>query len=359
MRVLLTGAGGFVGAHMLAHLMKNTNWEVVIIDSFRHHGKTDRLRDLLDTHPEYKERMTVLAHDLTVPISDTLDHSIGHIDYVLSIASESHVDRSISDPRPFIENNVSLMLTLLEWLRTRPEIKKFIQISTDEVYGPTEDGYVPCKEKKVCVDGNPKNHKHLQPIDHAEGEPHRPSNPYSASKSAQEQICYSYWRTYNLPIVITNTMNMYGELQDTEKFVPKIIKAIIEDKPINVHVSPEGVPGSRYYLHARNQCDALLFLLNNHTPTRYPARDMDRFNVVSEDEIDNMQMVEIISGFMFKKANVVKQNFHESRPGHDLRYGLDGTKLKELGWTPPISFHDSLKSTVEWYLREENKGWLV
>lgn len=352
MRVLLTGAGGFVGAHMLAHLMKNTDWEVVVIDSFRHHGKTDRIRDLLESHPEYKERMTIIAHDLTVPISEQLDDTIGHIDYVLSIASESHVDRSISHPRPFIENNVSLMLTLLEWLRFRngyedengkyiawsePEIKKLIHISTDEVYGPAYDR------------------------DHKEGEPHRPSNPYSASKSAQEQICYSYWRTYNLPIIITNTMNMYGSLQDTEKFVPKIIKSITTDTPITVHVSPEGTPGSRYYLHARNQCDALLYLLNNHTPTIYDKQsndeqDIDRFNVASNDEINNIEMVETIEKLLGKEAQKELVDFHSSRPGHDLRYGLDNTKLTEHGWKAPVPFDESLKSTVEWYL--EHPEWL-
>lgn len=334
MRVLLTGAGGFVGAHMLAHLMKNTDWHVVIIDSFRHHGKTDRIRDLLETYPHYRERMTVISHDLTVPISEQLDDTIGHIDYVLSIASESHVDRSISHPRPFIENNVGLILTLLEWLRTRPEIKKFVHISTDEVYGPA--------------------YEH----DHKEGEPHRPSNPYSASKSAQEQICYSYWRTYNLPIIITNTMNMIGQLQDTEKFVPKIIKATQEDGEINVHVSPEGIPGSRYYLHARNQCDALLYLLNNRNPTLYPAQDIDRFNIVSDIEVDNLRMVELVSDIIGKKPRIKLQNFHESRPGHDLRYGLDGNKMKELGWTPPVRFEEGLKTTVEWYLEDKNRSWL-
>lgn len=332
-RVLLTGVGGFVGAHMLAHLMKETDWHVVCIDSFRHKGKTDRVADLLKTYPEYRERMTVVTHDLLAPISEQMDRRIGDIDYVLSIASESHVDRSITEPRPFIENNIALMLTLLEWLRTRPDVKKFIQISTDEVYGPAYDE------------------------DHPEGDPHRPSNPYAASKAAQEDICYSYWRTYNLPIVITNTMNMIGQLQDTEKFVPLIIKNILEDTVTNVHVSPEGEPGSRYYLHARNQCDALLFLLQNHEPTRYPAEDMDRFNVVSDVEVDNLQMVKLVAEIIGKPAAIELQNFHESRPGHDLRYGLTGDKMKALGWEPPISFEEGLETTVKWY--EENPEWLL
>lgn len=151
---------------------------------------------------------------------------------------------------------------------------------------------------------------------------------------------------------------MIGQLQDTEKFVPKIIKAIQEDSEITVHVSPEGEPGSRYYLHARNQCDALLFLLKNHTPTLYPAKDIDRFNVVSDVEVDNIRMVELVSEIVGKTPKMKLVNFHESRPGHDLRYGLDGGKMKEIGWTPPVSFEDGLRTTVEWYLDDKNKSWL-
>jgi len=119
-RVLLTGAGGFVGHHTLEHLLVNTDWEIVCLDSFRHRGKTDRIREVLDgVSPEARERVDVLAHDLRVPISDQLDWRIGAIDYVISMASDSHVDRSCTEPRPFIESNVALVLTLLEWLRGR------------------------------------------------------------------------------------------------------------------------------------------------------------------------------------------------------------------------------------------------
>lgn len=331
-RALITGIGGFVGAHMLGHVMKNTDWEVVGIDSFRHKGKTDRISDLLTTYPEYRERLSILTHDLLAPISDQLDKRIGHIDFVFNIASESHVDRSIEEPRGFINNNVNLMLTMLEWLRIRPDVESFIQCSTDEVYGPAYEQ------------------------DHPEGDPHLPSNPYAASKATQEDICYSYWRTYNLPVVITNTMNMIGQLQDTEKYVPKIIKAIKEGKEVTAHVSPEGKPGSRYYLHVRNMCDAMLFLAQKHKPTRYPADDLDRFNIVSDIEVDNITLPKKIAAIMDMPVKIKGQNFHESRPGHDLRYGLTGDKLKGLGWEPPVSFEEGLETTVKWYL--QNPEWL-
>jgi dTDP-glucose 4,6-dehydratase len=331
-KLLLTGAGGFVGSHTLRHILSNTDWEVYALDSFRHKGKTDRIRVQTETNPEWQERVHVIPHDLTVPISTQLKTKLGDIDYVINMASESHVDRSISDPRDFIENNVALVLTMLEWLRETPSVQQFIHISTDEVYGPALDH------------------------DHKEGEPHRPSNPYSASKSAQEQICYAYWRTYDLPIVITNTMNIIGELQDPEKFIPKTIKAVDAGEAVIVHVSPEGHPGSRYYLHARNQADALLYILTHHTPSRYPAEDIDRFNVVGERELDNLVMAQMIAEFVGKPAKIEPVDFHSSRPGHDLRYALNGEKMKAIGWTPPYPLEATLKRTVEWTLN--HREWL-
>lgn len=331
-RVLLTGVGGLVASHVLRHLMENTDWEIVGIDSFRHRGKTDRIVQQLDGLD--KSRYINLVHDLTVPISDQLNKKIGHIDYVLNLASESHVDRSITDPRPFVENNVHLILTMLDWARiAKPE--KFIQISTDEVYGPMYD------------------------LPHSEGNPHRPSNPYSASKSAQEDICYSYWRTFNVPIVITNTMNLFGAMQDVEKFIPMIIKTVNEGGTVSVHADKDGTPGTRFYLHARNQADALLFLLKNHTPSLYPATDLDRFNIVGEREISNLELAQQVAEYVGKHLKYKLVDVHSQRPGHDRRYGLDGAKLANLGWKAPIPYEESLRSTVEWTLRPENDSWLI
>jgi dTDP-glucose 4,6-dehydratase len=331
MRVLVTGIGGFVGAHLVGHIFKNTDWEVMGIDSFRHKGKTDRIADLLKTYPEYRARLTIITHDLLAPISVQMRSKIGAIDYIFNIASESHVDRSIDEPGPFIQNNVNLCINMLEYARLSLP-KAFIQCSTDEVYGPA------------------------LLADHPEGDPHRPSNPYAASKAAQEDICYAYWRTYNVPIMITNTMNMIGQLQDVEKYVPKIIKAISEGATVVAHVSPQGVPGSRYYLHVRNMCDAMVFLAQHCSPTLYPAPDIDRYNIVSDVEVDNVQLPNLVASIMAKPLLLETQNFHESRPGHDLRYGLTNDKLEGLGWTPPVSFEEGLQTTVEWYMA--NPDWL-
>lgn len=326
MRILLTGGGGFIGAHTFAHIMHNTDWQLVIIDSFRHKGKTDRISEMLESHPDWRQRVQIITHDLKAPFSDQTVERIGEIDYVINMASESHVDRSITDPRDFIENNVHLTLTMLEYIRQHP-VKKFIQISTDEVYGPAPDGH---------------NHK--------EGEPHRPSNPYSASKAAQEDICYSYWRTYDLPICITNTMNIIGEMQDPEKYLPMIIKSVQNNDTLTIHANATSTKiGSRYYLHARNQADALLFLLKNvDFPSYSSGDDIARYNVVGEYEINNLELAQKVADILGKDLKYKLVDFHSSRPGHDLRYALDGSKLAALGWKAPLTFDDSLKNTVEW-----------
>lgn len=347
-RVLLTGAGGFVGHHALEHFLETTDWQIVCIDSFRHRGKTDRIREVLDGRPQHSSRVRVLSHDLRVPFSRQFREQIGDIDYLVSIASESHVDRSITHPRSFIENNVQLVLTLLEYARLHLlGLEKFLHISTDEVYGPAPVGH-----------------------DHAEGEPHRPSNPYSASKAAQEAIVYSYWRTYGLPVAISNTMNIVGERQDPEKYVPKIIRAIQRGEPITVHASATGRPGSRFYLHARNQADALRFLLETQPFPRYGdtmlesdggdrwnVSEMGQWNIVGEREIDNLELAQIVADAAGAELDYTLQDFHTSRPGHDLRYALDGTKMRELGWMPPVPFEPSLRKTVEWTLAHPD--WLL
>lgn len=331
-KVLLTGGGGFIGGHTFAHIMHNTDWQLTIIDSFRHKGKTDRITEMIESHPDWRERVTVITHDLKAPFSPQLIERIGPINYIINMASESHVDRSITDPRDFIENNVHLTLSMLEYARVlagqlQSPLEKFIQISTDEVYGPAPDGH---------------NHK--------EGEPHKPSNPYSASKAAQEDICYAYWRTYDLPVVITNTMNIIGEMQDPEKFLPMLIKGIKIGRKVTIHANADSsVIGSRYYLHARNQADALIFLLKNVEFPKYGnGNDIGRFNVVGEYEISNLELAQKVADILGKELRYELVDFHSSRPGHDLRYALDGSKLAALGWKAPLTFDESLKNTVEW-----------
>jgi dTDP-glucose 4,6-dehydratase len=325
-RLLLTGIAGFLGSHIAEHVQANTDWEIVGLASFRHRG--DSLRTLT-----FGPDVTIHHADLTAPISPRLMDLIGPVDYIINAAAESHVDRSIADPRPFIENNVSLAITMLEYAR---EVKPsaFVQVSTDEVYGPALHGQ-----------------------QHAEWSPILPSNPYAASKAAQEAVAISYWRTYGVPLIITNTMNLIGERQDAEKMVPMAIRGIARGDTLTIHGGPEGI-GSRFYLHARNMADALLWLLRSDPPSQYPAATMpDRYNIVGEREIDNLQLASMIArimGFTYKYEFV---DFHAARPGHDRRYALDGAKLEAWGWKAPLDLEESLRRTIDWTLDHEE--WLT
>ena len=334
-KILITGIGGFIGSHLLAHVCHNTDWHVIGIDSFRHKGKTDRVAEMLEAHPDWRERTTIITHDLIAPFSSQMVRRIGYCEFIINMASESHVDRSIEDPVPFVRNNVDLTLNMLELARTLNP-KAFVQISTDEVYGAAPPG-----------------------VDHAEWSTILPSNPYSASKAAQEAIAISYWRTYHVPLIITNTMNNIGEMQDNEKYVPMLIKKIHEGEEVTVHGNEDYI-GSRFYLHARNHADALIFLLNRGEVTAYQDSELtiypDRYNVVGDAEVDNLELARMIADIQGKELKYRLMDFHSTRPGHDRRYALDGNKLYNMGWRPPVEFSDSLKRTVEWTL--EHPYWM-
>jgi len=329
-RILLTGVAGFIGSHTLEHLLINTDWEIIGVASWKHKGMPERIQETVE---KYKERVTIITHDLETPFTELTKKRIGHIDYILNIASESHVDRSIDTPVPFVTNNVNLMLNMLELAReVKPEV--FLQISTDEVYGAAPEG-----------------------VDFPEWSTILPSNPYSASKAAQEAIAISYWRTYGVPLVITNTMNNFGERQDKEKFVAKVIDKCLKEEVVPVHGNEKHI-GSRFYLHARNHADGLLFILKNLPPKKYDEKvdRPDRYNIVGEKELSNLEMAELVAKLVGKPLKYELVDFHSTRPGHDSRYALDGSKLKGLGWIPPFTIEESLKKTIDWTLN--NPLWL-
>jgi dTDP-glucose 4,6-dehydratase len=325
-RVLLTGIAGFVGSHIVEHIQAETDWEVVGLASFRHLG--DPLRT-----EAFGPRVSLFTADLTAPLSPRLVDLLGPIDFIINAAAESHVDRSIAEPRHFIENNVSVAITMLEYARLiKP--KAFLQISTDEVYGPAEPGQ-----------------------DFAEWSRIVPSNPYSASKAAQEAISISYWRTYDVPVVITNAMNMFGERQDAEKMVPLCIRAIHRGDVVSIHGTPELI-GSRSYLHARNHADALLHILHRK-PARFgfPGALPDRYNIAGDQELDNLALAMLIAEIMDRPLLWEFVDFHATRPGHDLRYALDGTRLRGTGWAPKLDLKTSLERTIRWTL--SHPEWLL
>lgn len=328
-RILITGASGFVGSHLVEEVLGWTDWEAVALVR----GKTiGDLRRLIDTHAAsvHGDRVRVIACDLGYGINGAVDAQIGHIDYVCHLAANSHVDRSITSPVEFFQDNVMGTVHLLEWARRR-RVQKFINFNTDEVFGPAVGGY-----------------------DFKEEDRWRPSNPYSGSKAGQAAVGYSYFTTFGVPVVTTHMMNIFGERQSSEKLIPKAIKKLLGGAPMPIHcristgaaetTEPHLVSevGERHWMHASCVANATLFLLARGQPGEF-------YNVVGEER-SNLAIVQAVARIMGKDLKVLYQDFHRQRPGHDRRYSLDGGKLKAMGWVPPVSLEASLSRTVGWYL---------
>jgi dTDP-glucose 4,6-dehydratase len=338
-RILLTGGSGFVGSTVLAHILANTDWHVVCPVSYRHHGDGARINAILDRFIDVRRRVDVIPHDLALPITPLMAERIGPIDYIWNIASESHVDRSLTDPVPFVRNNVELMLNMLEYARAaRPRL--FLHMSTDEVFGPAPEGYR-----------------------HHEWDSIRPSNPYAASKAAQEALAYSYWRGMGIPLIISNTMNLLAPApQAAEKFIPKIARAIFNGDKLTVHASPDGISGSRCWVDARDFADAWLWLTKrfdgDERLTYYPTMPTGplRYNIVGE-ESTNLDVAQRMAAAAGRTLDYELIDYHGQRPGHDHRYALDGSKLAELGWPGPRPLGETLTDIVKWYA--DNPKWLT
>jgi dTDP-glucose 4,6-dehydratase len=337
-RVLLTGASGFIGFHCLRYFLDKTDWFVVCLDSFRHKGTYSRLSELnLDPR-----RCSVFRHDLAVPVDDVLQNKIlggsdGKIDIIINMASDSAVERSVSDPGQCWRNNCELAFNMLEFARkTKPDI--FFQVSSDEVYGDCPPGY-----------------------SHPEWDVIAPSNPYAASKAAQEALAISYFRTYDVPVVITNTMNTIGTCQDKEKFLPKIIWKVATGQKMEIYADPltdgDYHIGTRFYLHAENHADVFVWL-SERPVSRYSsgAKRPDRYNVVGDLELNNLEFANMVAEIMDRPLNYELKCSESARPGYDRRYALDGSKLKDMGWKPPLEFKEGLRKIVKWTL---DRPWWI
>jgi dTDP-glucose 4,6-dehydratase len=326
MKIIITGGCGFIGHHFVEHVFINTDWDIIVLDKLSYASNGfERLRD---TGILNSPRIQIFTNDLINPLPYGIIKEIGiEVDYIVHMAAETHVDSSIKNPKLFIDNNIQSTLNMLEYARILPNLKKFFYFSTDEVYG-TAYGDVMYKE----------------------WDRHRPTNPYSASKSAAEQICIAYENTFKVPLIIVNVMNAFGERQHVEKFIPLCIKKILNDETVYIHTYPDKkTSGTRFYIHGRNIASAVLFLINNGTLG-------EKYNISGEKEVSNLEMAQMIAKFMKKELKYELIDFHSSRPGHDLRYGLDGTKLFNMGFQLPVDFEKSLQKTVEWTLA--NQKWL-
>lgn len=334
MRVLVTGGAGFIAHHMIDEILRHTDWEIISLDRLDYSGNLNRLHNVLQDNPN-KSRVKIVFHDLKAEINPHIASHIGKVDIILHLAAGSHVDRSIDFPMEFALDNTIGTINILQFARTQ-RLKRFIYFSTDEVFGPAPKG-----------------------VKYREQDRYNSTNPYSASKAAGEEFAVAFENTYGLPIYITHTMNVFGERQSPEKFIPLCIRRVHKNEKITIHSDPTKTKaGSRHYIHARDVASAMLFLLNRSTIEMkdYGGAKCPKFNIVGAEEWDNLTLANTIAEIQNKELRYEMVDFHSSRPGHDLRYALDGELMKSLGWVPQINVKDRLAQTVYWSL--ENKEWL-
>lgn len=336
--ILLTGGAGFIAHHVVEYLLSNSDVNIITLDRLDYSGNLNRLNEVVLNVPEQdRSRVRTIFHDLKAELNPQIIASIGHVDAIVHLAAGSHVDRSIDYPMEFILDNVVGTANILEYARKCNNLERFIYFSTDEVFGPAPEG-----------------------VKYKENDRYNSTNPYSASKAGGEELVVAYENTYKLPCYITHTMNVFGERQHPEKYIPMCIKRVKEDDVITVHSNKTKTKaGSRHYIHASDVADAMWFLLNYDASKLivddFGGAKCHKFNIVGSEELDNLEVAQYIGKCQGKEAICEMVDFHSSRPGHDLRYALDGSKMKKMGWEPqPVK--ERLRQTVEWTLN--NDRWL-
>jgi dTDP-glucose 4,6-dehydratase len=325
--ILVTGGCGFIGHHLVEYLLQNTDDNIYIIDKLSYAScGLERLRDIgaMDN-----PRVKVFIYDLSSKIDEGFIQELANIHWIIHMAADTHVDRSITDPYNCIMNNIHSTINLLEFARKLEHLERFLYFSTDEVYGPALDGKMFTEDSR-----------------------HNPTNPYSASKSASEMICNSYANTFKIPVLMCNCSNVFGERQHSEKFIPKCIKSILDSKTIKLHCYPNNAKtGSRMYIYAKNVASAVYFIMTD-------GKLGESYNISGQPscEIDNDVMADKIAQQLSKTITKEYIDEDSNRPGHDIRYGIDCTKLKTLGWSEPSGIDTNLHNVVLFGLN--NKRWI-
>jgi dTDP-glucose 4,6-dehydratase len=336
--ILVTGGAGFIAHHLIDKLLTETDYRIVTLDRLDYSGNLNRLNEVVMAHPvQERKRVRVVHHDLKAEINSQIRSHIGKVDIIAHLAAGSHVDRSITYPMEFVQDNVVGTVNLMDYARNLDSLDLFVYFSTDEVFGPAPYG-----------------------INYKENDRYNSTNPYSASKAAAEEFVVAYENTYKLPAIITHTMNVFGERQHPEKYIPLCIKRVRDNEKISIHSNPEKTKaGSRHYIHARDVADALMFLYKqdlSKLPADPGGAKCQKFNIVGSTEIDNLELAQYIADVQGKSLNYEMLDFHSQRPGHDLRYALDGSKMKDMGWVPqPV--YQRLEESIHWTLK--NDRWLV
>jgi len=313
-KVLVTGGLGFIGSNFCRFMLsKYPDLELINVDKMGIGANPANLHEI-----ENDKRYTFIKGDICNP--QLVNRIIHQVDAVVNIAAETHVDRSIADPFIFLQNNTVGTFTILEAIRKHNHKARFLQVSTDEVYGEALEGSF------------------------TENTPPKPSNPYSAAKAAADMFVLSYYKTFGLNVSITRCTNNFGPYQLPEKLIPKTIIRALRDLPIPIYGSGKNI---RDWIYVQDHCRAITSVLEK-------GNAGEIYNVSAGNEIANIEIAKKIVALLGKPESLI--TFVEDRPGHDVRYSLDSSKLQStLGWKPHFSFEESLQSTVKWYL--DNEHW--
>jgi dTDP-glucose 4,6-dehydratase len=311
--VLVTGGAGFIGSNFVRYaIAAHPDWRVTTLDKLTYAGRLENLKDVIEN-----PRHTFVKGDIAdAPVAGPL---VQAADIVVHFAAETHVDRSIQSAGEFITTDVYGTFVLLEAARQAPRLRKFVQISTDEVYGSVPSGAS------------------------RETDELRPRNPYAATKAGADRLAYSYWATHNVPVIVTRASNNYGPYQFPEKIIPLFITNAIDDIPVPLY----GDGGNeRDWLHVGDHCRALDLLIDAGTPG-------ETYNIGGGNNVRNMDLTRAILRLVGKPETLIRPV--ADRPGHDRRYCLDTAKLQALGWKPSVPFEQGLAETVAWY--RANEWW--
>jgi dTDP-glucose 4,6-dehydratase len=311
--VLVTGGAGFIGSNFVRHaLAAHADWHVTTLDKLTYAGRLENLKGVLEDGRHTFVKGDVADPDVAAPL-------VRDADIVVHFAAETHVDRSLMSAGEFITTDVYGTFVLLEAARQAPRLRRFVQISTDEVYGSVPHG------------------------SSRETDELRPRNPYSASKAGADRLAYSYWATYELPVIITRASNNYGPNQFPEKVIPLFITNALDDVPVPLY--GDGL-NERDWLHVLDHCRALDLLIDD-------GSSGEVYNIGGGNHVRNADLTRRILELVGKPESLIQHV--ADRPGHDRRYSLDTGKLRQLGWRPQVPFEHGLADTVAWYV--ENEWW--